>query len=38
VISGGLLAYLIGGIAVSTLAARNRRVWTVKQLKPELVQ
>ncbi|MDT7724902.1 MAG: putative rane protein [Actinomycetota bacterium] len=33
---GVLLAYLIGGILVSTLAARKRRVWTVKHLKPEL--
>jgi putative membrane protein len=33
---GVLLAYLIGGIVVSTLAARKRRVWTVPHLKPEL--
>jgi putative membrane protein len=33
---GVLLAYLAGGILVSTLAARKRRVWTVSALKPEL--
>lgn len=33
---GVLLAYLAGGIVVSTLAARKRRVWTVSALKPEL--
>ena len=33
---GVLLAYLVGGILVSTLAARKRRVWTVSALKPEL--
>lgn len=31
-----LLAYLVGGLLVSTLAARKRRVWTVSALKPEL--
>ncbi|OZM72163.1 ABC transporter [Amycolatopsis antarctica] len=31
-----LLAYLAGGLLVSTLAARKRRMWTVSQLKPEL--
>ncbi|SFQ67314.1 putative membrane protein [Amycolatopsis arida] len=31
-----LLAYLVGALAVSALAARQRRVWTVNQLKPEL--
>lgn len=31
-----LLAYLFGALAVSTLAARKRRMWTVAQLKPEL--
>lgn len=30
-------AYLIGGLAVSTLAARRQRVWTAKRLRPELV-
>jgi putative membrane protein len=33
---GVLLAYLLGGLLLSTLAARNRRVWTVAHLKPEL--
>ncbi|RSM41045.1 YhgE/Pip domain-containing protein [Amycolatopsis balhimycina DSM 5908] len=33
---GVLLAYLVGGVLVSTLAARKRRVWTVSALKPEL--
>ena len=33
---GVLLAYLVGGLAVSVLAARKRRMWTVSQLKPEL--
>jgi putative membrane protein len=33
---GVLLAYLAGGLAVSTYAAYKRRVWTVSQLKPEL--
>ncbi|WP_410660007.1 YhgE/Pip family protein [Amycolatopsis sp. lyj-112] len=33
---GVLLAYLVGGILVSTLAARKRRTWTVSALKPEL--
>ncbi|WP_158885814.1 YhgE/Pip domain-containing protein [Amycolatopsis anabasis] len=33
---GVLVAYLVGGIAVSTFAAYKRRVWTVKHLKPEL--
>ena len=31
-----LLAYLVGGLLVSTLAARKRRMWTVTALKPEL--
>ncbi|GAA2980816.1 YhgE/Pip family protein [Actinokineospora diospyrosa] len=34
---GVLLAYLIGGLVVSTLAARRQRVWTPARLKPELV-
>ncbi|SES20324.1 YhgE/Pip domain-containing protein [Actinokineospora terrae] len=34
---GVLLAYLIGGLTVSTLAARRQRVWTPARLKPELV-
>ncbi|WET77218.1 YhgE/Pip domain-containing protein [Amycolatopsis sp. QT-25] len=33
---GVLLAYLVGGILLSTLAARKRRTWTVSALKPEL--
>ncbi|MFF0148407.1 YhgE/Pip family protein [Amycolatopsis sulphurea] len=33
---GVLLAYLAGGILLSTLAARKRRVWSVSALKPEL--
>ncbi|MEC3974156.1 YhgE/Pip domain-containing protein [Amycolatopsis sp. H20-H5] len=33
---GVLLAYLVGGILLSTLAARKRRMWTVSALKPEL--
>ncbi|RZQ63014.1 YhgE/Pip domain-containing protein [Amycolatopsis suaedae] len=33
---GVLLAYLVGGLLVSVLAARKRRMWTVSQLKPEL--
>lgn len=33
---GVLLAYLVGGIVLSTLAARKHRVWTVSALKPEL--
>ncbi|KZB86655.1 YhgE/Pip domain-containing protein [Amycolatopsis regifaucium] len=33
---GVLLAYLVGSILVSTLAARKRRTWTVSALKPEL--
>ncbi|KID28096.1 YhgE/Pip-like protein [Prauserella sp. Am3] len=33
---GVLVAYLVVGLAASTLAARKRRVWTVSQLKPEL--
>jgi putative membrane protein len=32
-----LAAYLAGGLAVSTLAARRQQVWTVSKLKPELV-
>jgi putative membrane protein len=31
-----LLAYLVGGLMLSTLAARKRRMWTVTALKPEL--
>ncbi|MBM7775469.1 putative membrane protein [Actinokineospora baliensis] len=34
---GVLLAYLIGGLVVSTFAARRQRVWTAARLKPELV-
>ncbi|WP_018683637.1 YhgE/Pip domain-containing protein [Actinokineospora enzanensis] len=34
---GVLLAYLIGGLVLSTLAARRQRVWTPARLKPELV-
>lgn len=32
-----LLAYLVGALLVSTLAARRQRVWTPSRLKPELV-
>src|SRR5439155_146348 len=32
-----LAAYLVGGLAVSTLAARRQRVWTPSRLAPELV-
>jgi putative membrane protein len=32
-----LAGYLAGGLAVATFAAHRRRVWTVSQLKPELV-
>ncbi|MEV4315270.1 YhgE/Pip domain-containing protein [Actinocrispum sp. NPDC049592] len=32
-----LAAYLAGGLAVSTLAARRQQVWTVSKLRPELV-
>jgi putative membrane protein len=31
-----LAAYLVGGLAVSTLAARRQRVWTPSRLAPEL--
>ncbi|GLZ36744.1 YhgE/Pip domain-containing protein [Actinokineospora sp. NBRC 105648] len=34
---GVLVAYLIGGLVVSTIAARRQRVWTAARLKPELV-
>ncbi|PPK65524.1 YhgE/Pip domain-containing protein [Actinokineospora auranticolor] len=34
---GVLAAYLIGGLVVSTIAARRQRVWTPARLKPELV-
>ncbi|MGW5051859.1 YhgE/Pip family protein [Actinokineospora sp. NPDC004072] len=34
---GVLCAYLIGGLVVSTLAARKQRVWTPSRLRPELV-
>ena len=30
-------AYLVGGLVVAAFAAHRRRVWTVSQLKPELV-
>ncbi|GGM70968.1 ABC transporter [Longimycelium tulufanense] len=30
-------AYLVAGLALSTFAARRQKVWTPKQLKPELV-
>jgi putative membrane protein len=33
---GVLVAYLVGGVAVSVFAARKRRMWTVSALKPEL--
>ncbi|MFK0246213.1 YhgE/Pip family protein [Amycolatopsis azurea] len=33
---GVLVAYLVGAILVSTLAARKKRTWTVSALKPEL--
>lgn len=33
---GVLVAYLVGGILLSTLAARKHRVWSVSALKPEL--
>jgi putative membrane protein len=32
-----LAAYLVGGLAVSTLAAHRQRVWTPSRLRPELV-
>ncbi|MET0233175.1 MAG: YhgE/Pip domain-containing protein [Kibdelosporangium sp.] len=32
-----LTAYLLGGLAVSTLAAHRQRVWTPSRLRPELV-
>ncbi|HVK24519.1 MAG TPA: YhgE/Pip domain-containing protein [Actinokineospora sp.] len=32
-----LTAYLIGGLVVSTVAARRNRVWTATRLRPELV-
>lgn len=32
-----LLAYLTGALALTTLAARRRRVWTVSRIRPELV-
>lgn len=32
-----LVAYLVGGLLVSTVAARRQRVWTPSRLKPELV-
>jgi putative membrane protein len=32
-----LAAYLVGGLAVSTLAARRQRIWTPSRLRPELV-
>ncbi|TCO53040.1 YhgE/Pip domain-containing protein [Actinocrispum wychmicini] len=32
-----LAAYLVGGLAVSTVAAARQRVWTPARLKPELV-
>ena len=35
--AGVLLAYLLGGLAVSTLAARRQRIWTPSRLAPELV-
>ncbi|UVS80323.1 YhgE/Pip domain-containing protein [Actinokineospora sp. UTMC 2448] len=34
---GVLCAYLIGGLVVSTVAARRQRVWTPSRLRPELV-
>ena len=33
---GVLAAYLVGGLAVSTVAARRSRVWTPSRIKPEL--
>ncbi|MBP2324493.1 putative membrane protein [Kibdelosporangium banguiense] len=32
-----LAAYLVGGLAVSTLAAHRQRMWTPSRLRPELV-
>jgi putative membrane protein len=32
-----LVAYLVGALALSTLAAYKQRVWTPSRLKPELV-
>ncbi|QFZ22420.1 YhgE/Pip domain-containing protein [Saccharothrix syringae] len=32
-----LVAYLLGGLALSTLAAYKQRVWTPSRLRPELV-
>ncbi|OLR94506.1 YhgE/Pip family protein [Actinokineospora bangkokensis] len=34
---GVLGLYLIGGLVVSTIAARRQRVWTAARLRPELV-
>ncbi|GAB3571483.1 YhgE/Pip domain-containing protein [Amycolatopsis endophytica] len=33
---GVLVAYLVGALALSALAARRQRVWTVSKLQPEL--
>ncbi|WP_424185853.1 YhgE/Pip family protein [Actinokineospora sp. G85] len=35
--AGVLAAYLIGGLVVSTIAARRQRTWTASRLRPELV-
>ena len=32
-----LVGYLVGALALTTLAARRARVWTVSRIKPELV-
>ena len=33
---GVLTAYLLGALALSTVAARRSRTWTAKRIKPEL--
>jgi len=32
-----LALFLVGSLAVTTLAARKQRLWTVRTLQPELV-
>src|SRR5699024_6358067 len=34
--AGVLLAYLVGSVLLSALAARRKRIWTVARIKPEL--
>ena len=33
---GVLVAYLVGALLLSTVAARRLRVWTVSRIQPEL--